>query len=492
MRLLHIPLLLCGAISVGCQLIPGSVLASASSAPVINYIDLAPIGEISPDPVRVSSELPGKDAIPAATLTISTSRRYQTMAGVGAAFSEIGTLALASLPEPKRDSLLRSLFDPAKGAGFSMCRLPVGASDFATNAYSYAESDGDLSMKDFTLARDDRSILPAVRAALKINPDLQLFASPWSPPWWMKTNRRMERGSDTNSPNSLVDSPEIMTAYALYFSKYLRGLEERGIHVARLCPQNEMDFSPAYPGCIMPPGQMVAFVTRHLAPLFRNEGITTEIWPGTFRERKGKKEIPDIRWAAECMKDEGFRKVISGLGVQYSHPALIKEIGTLYPGTRFMWTEADCNNGRNDPGQAIQRMREMLAAFDAGCDSYAYWNMLLDENQKSGWDWKQNSLVTIDRKSGVIRYNPDFQPVFLVSRFLRPGDVRIDASFQGEIPGGILPLAGAFLRKDGTITLFVQNKGPAPQVLEMIIDGGKEKVLLPAHADCGIVVSPRL
>lgn len=486
MRLVH-PVFLAFSIALlqGCT----SLIASPPSVVTVHYTDHSAEQGISPYPLRLSQELPAKDEISAATLTVSTSRLYQTMAGVGAAFSEIGSLALSSLPESKRHSLLLSLFDPAGGAGFSMCRLPVGASDFATNAYSYAESDGDLSMGEFSIARDDQSIIPAVQAALKINPSLKLFASPWSPPWWMKTNRRMDRGSDTNSPNSLVECPEIMTAYALYFSKYVSALQERGIPVARICPQNEMDFSPRYPGCIMPPRQMVVFVTRYLAPIFRKEGITSEIWPGTFREMRGKNGKPDIRWASECMKDEGFRRDISGLGVQYSDPGLIKEIGKSYPGTRFMWTEAVCNNGRNDPKQAIYRMREILTAFDAGCDSYAYWNMLLDENQKSGWEWRQNSLVTIDRKKGVIRYNPDYQPVFLVSHLLRPGDVRIDASFQATPPESIMPLAGAFLRSDGTITVFVQNTAPVTQVLEIMIDGRGEKVLLPAHADCGIVVS---
>lgn len=466
-----------------------AALHTANGA-TVNFVDHS-IGQgISPYPLRIFRELPRDGESTVATLTISTSRKYQTMGGVGAAFSEIGTLALASLPEGKRQALLSSLFDPARGAGFSMCRLPVGASDFATNAYSYAETPGDLGMKDFTLSRDDQSIIPAVQAALRINPSLKLFASPWSPPWWMKGNGRMDRGSDSNGPNTLLDLPEIMTAYALYFSKYVLTLGERGIPIARVCPQNEMDFSPTYPGCVVPPDQMTRFVTHYLAPLFRREGITAEIWPGTFREMRGKNGKPDIRWAAECMKDAEFRRMISGLGIQYSEIPLIREIGRLYPGTRFMWTEAACNDGKNEPNQAVKRMREMMAAFDAGCDSYAYWNMILDENQKSGWNWKQNSLVTIDRKSGEVLYNPDFQPLFLVSNLLRPGDVRIDASFEGDPTGAILPIACAFLRPDGSVTVFVQHLAPVNQALDIVLDGIRQRILLPAHADCGIMFTP--
>lgn len=446
---------------------------AATTACAVESIDNSLEHGVAADPILHSSnkspELPA-GAGTAATLTIDTGKKYQTMSGVGAAFSEIGGLALAGLSEKSREAVITSLFDPEQGAGFSMCRLPVGASDFATNAYSYAETPGDLGMSHFSLERDEHSIIPAAQAALKKNPSLRFFASPWSPPGWMKTTGRMDGGGKTNN---LLDTEEIYNAYTLYYEKYLRGYAAHGITISRLCPQNEMDASPGYPGCVMPPAQMVRLVAGHLAPAFRRDGIPTEIWAGTFREK------PAVPWAAECLKDDAFRKAISGLGIQYYDGHSIKALAEAYPSLRFMYTEATCCGGKNTAAEAQAHFREILGAFLIGCDAFAYWNMLLDENQKSGWGWHQNSLVTIDRPTGSVRYNPDYQPLYLVSRLVRPGDIRVDASWSGKRDGRISSQAAAFLKPDGSIAALLQNTGGDPLSVEVIVDGKSYKVEVP-------------
>lgn len=70
-----------------------------------------------------------------------------------------------------------------------MGRLPIGASDYALSWYSYDETDGDYELKDFSIARDRMYLLPYLKDALALCPDMHLFASPWSPPTWMKTKK---------------------------------------------------------------------------------------------------------------------------------------------------------------------------------------------------------------------------------------------------------------------------------------------------------------
>ncbi len=337
-------------------------------------------------------------------------------------------------------------------------------------------------MKDFSLARDEKSIIPLVQAARRVNPDLALYASPWSPPGWMKVSGKMDKGG----PGSrLRDDDRIYAAYALYFEKYLAGYLAHGIPIARLCPQNEMDCNPGYPGCLMEPPQMVKLVTGFLAPRLKASKVPTEIWPGTFRES------PKAPYATECMKNEAFRAVISGLGIQYYNGHLIDALAKQYPGLRFMHTEANCQNGRNTADQARDRFSEMIGNFNNGCDNYGYWNMLLDEKQKSGWGWSQNSLVTIDRKTGEVRYNPDFQPVCLVSRFVRPGTVRIGAAFHSEGGGGpyfSTPVA-AFVTGNSGIVVLAQNRTSGPVAVNLTVDGKSTPVTLPANSDCAIILT---
>jgi glucosylceramidase len=447
--------------------------AAPSRTVAVYYTTLTAASGISANPVAEYKGTGGGTSAERITIRVDSRRRYQMMAGVGAAFSEIGTLALRSLPPEKQAMVLSALFDPKRGAGFSCCRLPVGASDFATSAYSYSEVKDDYEMKRFSLARDERSLIPAAKAARQVNPSLTFLASPWSPPGWMKESGKMDGGGPQNR---LRDDDRVYRAYALYFEKYLRGYADRGVPIERLCVQNEVDMNPGYPGCVMKPPQMVKFVAQYLGPHFKSAGVPTQIWAGTFREGLG-----FTKWGAECLSNDSFRATVSGIAVQYFMPFAVEELRKKYPSLRMMHTEADCCNGANSAGQAAGRMNEMLGAFNAGCENYAYWNMMLDEKQSSGWGWNQNSLVTIDRKVGTVKFNPDYQPVYLASRFVKPGSRRIEAGCWGrQVAGFKLP--------DGSIAILVQNKQDKPATAAIECDGVSLSTELPAHADCAIVL----
>jgi glucosylceramidase len=451
--------------------------------------DVAPLGMVSvyytshtarsgiaANPLAVYKD--GSGGVPGdkVTIQVNSGREFQTMSGVGAAFSEIGTLALLSLPAEKQAMVLSALFDPKVGAGFSCCRLPVGSSDFATGAYSYSEVEDDYELKQFSLARDERSIIPVAQAARRVNPALSFFASPWSPPGWMKESGKMDGGGPRNR---LRDEDRVYRAYALYFQKYVSGFAERGVPIERLCVQNEVDMNPGYPGCVMKPDQMVKFVVQYLGPQFNSAGVRTQIWGGTFREGCG-----FVKWGAECLSNESFRSLVPGIAVQYYMPFAVEELKKKYPGVRLMHSEGDCYNGANSPEQAIARMEEMLTSFNFGCENYAYWNMILDEKQSSGWGWNQNSLITIDRKTGAVRFNPDYQPVYLASRFIRSGSKRIEAICWGS-------KVAAFKASDGSIAILVQNKQDLVVAATIRCDGASYSAELPPHADCVIVLQPK-
>ena len=456
----------------------GMKLHGGEIAAKVYYIPNEKTDQINADPVLPYQRPDDQVAVPFGVITVDTSKRFQTLSGVGAAFSEIGSLALLTLAPEQQKTLIASLFMDDQGAGFTLCRLPVAANDFATSAYSYAEVPDDFEMESFSLARDRKSIIPVAKAALAENPKLQFHASPWSPPGWMKTTGTMDKGGKANH---LRDEAAIYQAYALYFEKYLAGYREEGISIDRLCPQNEVDMSPGYPGCVMPPEQMVKLVAQYLVPHFQANKVPVEIWAGTFREK------PEAPWAEDCLKDDRFLAGIAGLGVQYFNADSIAGLASRYPQLRFMHTEANCDNGMNTPEQARKRFWEISSTLNSGCENYTYWNMILDENQVSGWKWKQNSLVTIDRSKREVRYNPDYQPVALVSRFFRPGDARVQASFAAAPGSGFQSPCTALIRPDGTIVIMAQNTENKVSAMTLSLDENKLEVALPPHADCLIV-----
>ena len=109
-------------------------------------------------------------------------RRQQVIEGFGGCFNEMGWQALQALSADCRAQVLRDLFDVNTGCGYRLCRVPIGANDYALDWYSHNEHDGDVAMKHFSISRDQHALIPYIRAALAIQPDLRLFASPWSPP----------------------------------------------------------------------------------------------------------------------------------------------------------------------------------------------------------------------------------------------------------------------------------------------------------------------
>ena len=115
---------------------------------------------------------------------------YQTIIGFGGAFTEATGVSIQKLPSDKQDKIIKEYFSK-EGLNYSIGRLPIGSSDFSLNSYSYSNK-ADLS--DFSVEKDNNYIIPIVKSTQKINPNIQFFASPWSPPKFMKSNKMLVLG----------------------------------------------------------------------------------------------------------------------------------------------------------------------------------------------------------------------------------------------------------------------------------------------------------
>jgi glucosylceramidase len=391
--------------------------------------------------------------------------------GIGGAFNEQGGEAFMSLPAADRKLLAEALFSPTKGAGFSFCRTAIGSSDFGLSAYSYSETPDDFEMKHFSVERDTKTVIPFILAAKEENPGLKMFASPWSPPGWMKVSGKMDGGKGNEAINILKSDPLIYKAYALYFSKYLQEYERLGVKINRLLVQNETDMNPKYPGCDMSPELMEELISGYILPQFKKDDIKTELWAGTFRGKRSD--------AQTFMKLDGSVNA-AGVGLQYCKPPVMSELRTNYPNLKMMHTEGACFNGNNSMKQARSRFAEIADWINAGCDNYCYWNMVLNETGSSAWDWKQNSLVNIDRQTASVTYNPDYAPVTLLSRYIRPGDqcLKIETA-EGE--------TAIAVRNSNRLVVFVQNNQDTQKTQSLELDGKIYAAELPAQSLCALI-----
>jgi glucosylceramidase len=395
---------------------------------------------------------------------------FSPLAGMGGAFNEQGGEAFMTLSETARQELAEALFNPETGAGLTLCRTAIGASDFGLSAYSYSEVSNDYTMAHFSIDRDTTSIIPFILAAQAENPELRMFASPWSPPAWMKVSGKMDEGDENPDDNVLIATNAIYDAYALYFSKYVQGYAANGVTIERIIVQNETDMNPGYPGCDMLPAQMSTLISDHIGPQFETDGLTTEIWAGSFR---GKRDDGKTFMTLENAGDA------DGVGLQYATDD-VGYISATYPDLAVMHTEGACEDGANSISQARDRFGEVIDWLYGGTENYCYWNMVLNETSASGWDWVQNSLVKVDRDTGVVTYNNDFAPMAIFGRFIRPGDRLLEVSSTD----GLEAIA---VENDEHLVVILQNNDASVVSRVINIAGRSVPVELPAESICAYV-----
>lgn len=401
-------------------------------------------------------------------ITVNSNVALQYMEGIGGTFNEIGGEALTQLDPDLRQRVISALFDKNTGAGFSFCRTPLGANDFALSAYSLNDSIDDYEMSRFNIDRDREYLIPYIQAAIAVNPNLRLHASPWSPPGWLKDNGSMTGGG------RLKNEPDVYHAYALYVRKYLQAYASEGIHIDRLFVQNEPNVEMEYPSCRMDPTQMTQFVIDYLTPEFKRANIQSEIWAGPFQEDT------DL-FAHSCYDNATFRHAVSGAGFQYSDPQKIRNLKLEHPRLGIMHTESRCFNSANTVEQAKHLFYELHAYWEAGCTTFTYWNMILNEKEKSTWGWSQNSLITIHRKSQGVTLNPDFAVMALMSRWVRPGCRRYHVSATSGEP--VL----AFRDSDGPFVIFLWTSITSHSYA-LNIDGADVIFNLPTNTLCAIIM----
>ncbi len=188
---------------------------------------------------------------------------YQTWQGFGAAITEASAVAWLQLSQTERDRLIRLYFSDDEGIGYNFCRLAIGSCDFSVDAYSYVE-EGDETLATFDVSREDTTVFYMVREAQKLQPTLRLFASPWTPPRYMKTNDDWQGG---------YLKEEYYPLWAAYFAKYVTECKKRDIIINGVTVQNEPRHHQMWESCTYTPEQELEFVNGYLAKALKPLGV---------------------------------------------------------------------------------------------------------------------------------------------------------------------------------------------------------------------------
>ena len=370
--------------------------------------------------------------------------------GFGCCISEICVQAIRSLDAEKQTEIFRELFSP-EGCGFDFCRLPIGANDFAESWYSYNECEGDYEMKNFSIERDYKNIIPAIKQAMEYSPELRFFASPWSPPTWMKFPKVYNYGR-------LVETEENLKAYALYFKKYLEAYKKEGIKIEQIHAQNEFHSDQKFPSCVFSGESLANFIANYLYPEI---GEDVEVWYGTVNGPETDKyrlyTTRHHQFLAKAMEDEKFRKAISGASYQWAGKFGITQAYEDYPELDTINGEMECCDGQNSWQQAFYANEMMHHYFRYGSRACVYWNMALVKDSISTWGWKQNSLISVG--DGEYEYTNDFYAIKHFAHFVKKGAVLLSTK------GRASSCATVFRNPDGTRAAVIVNPYDFEKVL---------------------------
>jgi len=399
-----------------------------------------------------------------ADIVIDTLKVKQTIEGFGTCFNELGWTSLNLLKTEDRESIMKELFTPGVGADFNICRMPVGANDFSLNWYSYDETDGDFEMKNFSIENDRRTLIPFIKNAQKYNPSVKIWASPWSPPSWMKYNKHYaSRSSSMNDlpkdregregTDMFIQDDKYLKAYALYFSEFIEGYKKEGINIFAVMPQNEFNSAQNFPSCCWKASGLANFVGRYLGPAMQEKRVV--ILFGTM-------ERPKEALVDTILNDPDASKYVKGVGFQWAGKDALPGISKRYPQLTFYQSEQECGDGKNDWQGALHSWDLMKHYLNNGVSVYEYWNTSLVKGGISRWGWSQNSLVVVDPESKTYKFTIEYYLLKHLSHFVKPGAKKLDT-------GGEYKDLLAFLNPDKSIVIMIANQSKTANTVKIKI-----------------------
>lgn len=404
---------------------------------------------------------------------------YQTIDGFGGCFNELGYIALKKIPNDKKEEVLRNLFDPEE-CNFTYCRLPIGANDYSESWYSLNETKGDYEMKNFSIERDKECLIPYIKEAEKYSGELNLFASPWSPPTWMKFPEVYNFGT-------LIWEEKNLKAYALYFKKFIEEYQKEGIKINQVHIQNEPIADQKFPSCVWSGKQLLDFIKEYIGPLFEENKLDTEIWLGTLNSPYD--DYGDENWqfgqynnfANTVLSDKDAKRYIKGVGYQWGGKHALLQTKIAYPEMKLIQTENECGEGKNSWEYAEYVFDLMWTYFINGVSAYTYWNMVLEEEGISTWGWKQNSLITVTKDNDV-KYNPEYYLMRHFSKYIKQGATM--KGLKGDFAGNAL----AFENPDGSVVLELLNPFDELQEVTFSVNGEDYSFNIQPHSFNTLVV----
>ncbi len=402
---------------------------------------------------------------------------FQTMIGIGGALTDAAAETFAKLPADRQAQLLEAYYSADRGIGYTLARTNINSCDFSSESYTYV-TEGDKQLSSFNIAPDLRYKIPLIKRAMAASGNrLKLFASPWSPPAYMKDNNDMLHGGQLRA--------EYREAWALYYTKFIESYRRAGVPVWAVTIQNEPMATQTWESCIYQPEAERDFLRDYLGPVMARRGLKDVhiiVWDHNrdLIVQRAQTILGDPK-AAQYAWGIGFHwyEDWSGGTQMYDNVALVNR---LYPAQHLIFTEGTPGNfdstgyGRWSLGEAYGR--SMIHDFNSGAEAWTDWNVLLDE--KGGPNHVGNycfAPIHGDTRTGKLIYTNSYYYIGHFSKFVRPGARRIVVA-----PSRSMLLATGFVNPDGRVAVVVMNQTARGGEYRVRVGSAAVTVRSPAHS----------
>ena len=396
---------------------------------------------------------------------IQRNSKRHTVVGFGAALSGSSCYNLYKMNSDVREKAMASFFTESEGIGLNITRQAIGVTDFAYEYYTYddiPEGETDFELKHFSIEKDKEYIIPQIKKAKELNPDLIVCGSIWSPPLWMKSLYEWD------TVNAAVLRPECYDVYARYLVKCIRAYEAEGIHFDFLTPQNEPFGKHPIPACYYDRDTMADLVINHIVPTFKKEGITTKVFAYDFN-----------LWtdtAIDFINPQS--EYVDGIAMHYYGTEFksVRNVHNAFPKLPLYITECGSPYERRydsmiDP--ILSTVGDITSALNYGANAYIRWNYVLDD--KGGPSDPRNGN---DVCEGIITYHPNtktttfgsgYYGIGHFSKFVRPGAKVLECTDLNEDESRKY-YAFAAENTDGSVATVIANTTEDPKTYELILD----------------------
>ena len=292
-----------------------------------------------------------------------------TWQGMGGAITEATAYNFAKLSPAKQQQLIDAFYGKT-GLDYRWCRISIGSNDFCLKPYEYTKK---YSLRDFSIEHDKQWVLPMLRKAQSKQRQLQIIASPWSPPSFMKITHMQRFGG--------VLKPWRYGSYAKYIRKWLETYAKEGINVRYITPQNEPHAIQIWESCIYSYRAQRKLAYKYLSRELRDLDVQILLWD---HNKKDLTKTADHLLNGSFVTKYGATEKVAGLCYHWyngTYPDEMWKVRQKYPDILLLSSEMCCGWSPYNPDSwanaANPYYYELMSDINTGACAWLDWNMFL-------------------------------------------------------------------------------------------------------------------